>query len=96
MRAILFDRGTPLTDALTLLYHEWGAETPTLFDVMAVAYTIDPSLCPAEPLAIVVDNEGFTRPGSGTPNTSTCLASDSDRFFHFVLPRLMREFPPKA
>jgi len=95
LRAILFSRGTPLTDALTLLYHEWGQQTPTLFDVMAVAYTLDPGLCPAEPMAIVVDNEGFTRPGTGTPNASACLASDSDRFFHFVLPRLMRDLPLK-
>src|SRR4029077_19948451 len=30
--ALLFRQGTPLTDALTLLYHEWGQQTPTLFD----------------------------------------------------------------
>jgi purine nucleosidase len=28
-RAFLFSQGTPTTDALTLLYHEWGQETPT-------------------------------------------------------------------
>ena len=26
-RAVLFQAGTPLTDALTLLYHQWGQET---------------------------------------------------------------------
>jgi inosine-uridine nucleoside N-ribohydrolase len=36
-RAILFRSGTPLTDALTLLYHAWGGQTPTLYDVMTVA-----------------------------------------------------------
>jgi purine nucleosidase len=91
MRALLFRQGTPLTDALTLLYHQWGQQTPTLFDVMAVAYVVDPELCPAEPLHIVVDNKGYTRTDpSAPPNASACLASDSDRFFHFLLPRLMR------
>jgi inosine-uridine nucleoside N-ribohydrolase len=89
-RELLFRRGTPLTDALTLLYHQWGQLTPTLFDVMAVAYVLDPGLCPAQPLDIVVDRDGFTRTGRGTPNASACLASDSDQFFHFVLPRLLR------
>src|SRR2546430_8502996 len=36
-RNSLFRLGTPLTDALTLLYHEWGQETPTLFDPMTIA-----------------------------------------------------------
>ena len=89
-RALLFSQGTPLTDALTLLYHEWGQQTPTLFDVMAVAYVLDPGLCPAQPLQIIVDKDGFTRTGSGAPNASACLASDSERFFRFVLPRLLR------
>ena len=89
-RAILFSQGTPLTDALVLLYHEWGQQTPTLFDVMAVAYVLDPSLCPVTPLHIDVTDDGFTRETPGAPNVSVCLSSNSDNFFHFVLPRLMR------
>ena len=88
-RAILFGAGTPLTDALTLLYHEWGQQTPTLFDVMAVAYVVEPKLCPMEPLHIEVDKEGYSRPTGGPVNASVCLDSDPERFFHFVLPRLM-------
>jgi inosine-uridine nucleoside N-ribohydrolase len=88
-RAILFSRGTPLTDALTLLYHEWGQQTPTLFDVMAMAYVLDPSLCPVQPMHIEVTDDGFTRETPGAPNASVCLSSDSDKFFHFLLPRLM-------
>ena len=30
-----------MTDSLTLLYHQWGQQTPTLFDPMAVSYAID-------------------------------------------------------
>jgi|SRR5689334_20561057 len=90
-RAILFGQGTPLTDALALLYHEWGQQTPTLFDVMAVAYALDANLCPATPMHIDVTDDGFTRETSGAPNASVCLSSDSDKFFHYVLPRLMRK-----
>jgi inosine-uridine nucleoside N-ribohydrolase len=89
-RAILFAAGTPLTDALTLLYHEWGQQTPTLFDAMAVAYVLEPKLCPVEALHIEVDQDGYTRPANGLPNASACLDSDSDRFFHFVIPRLIK------
>ena len=98
-RSFLFRQGTPLTDALTLLYHEWGQETPTLFDPMTIAYMIKPGLCPVEPMNIRVDEKGFTRPadpGTGTssqgvpaaPNAQVCLKSDPEDFFHFLLPRL--------
>ena len=93
-RAILFSVGTPLTDALTLLYHEWGQQTPTLFDAMAVAYVVEPNLCPVTPLHIEVTNDGFTRETPGTPNASVCLNSDSEKFFRFALPRLMNETVP--
>jgi purine nucleosidase len=87
-RAFLFRQGTPLTDALTLLYHEWGQQTPTLFDAMAVAYAVNPKLCPVEPLHLRVDEKGFTRPEPGPPNAQVCLNSSSDQFFRFILDRL--------
>ena len=87
-RAVLFQAGTPLTDALTLLYHQWGQETPTLFDVMAVTYILNPGLCPVTPRHISVDDQGFTRAGSGNPNAQVCLDSDSDSFFRFYIPRM--------
>jgi purine nucleosidase len=95
MRSLLFRQDTPLTDALTLLYHEWGQQTPTLFDVMAVAYVLDPALCPVQQFQITVDKDGYTRAGTGAPNASACLSSDSDQFFHFLLPRLLQTFPLK-
>jgi inosine-uridine nucleoside N-ribohydrolase len=87
-REILFQAGTPLTDTLTLLYHQWGQQTPTLFDVMTVAYVLDPKLCPVTPMHISVDSQGFTRPSPGTPNAQVCLDSDPEAFFRFVLPRI--------
>ena len=93
-RNLLFRQGTPLTDALTLLYHEWGQETPTLFDPMTLAYIVVPSLCPVQSMHIRVDEKGFTRPDPGpgnapnSPNAQACLKSDPEDFFHFVIPRL--------
>jgi purine nucleosidase len=93
-RDILFRQGTPITGALSLLYHEWGKETPTLFDPMTIAYIVDPSLCPVQAMHLRVDEKGFTRPDPGpsnapnSPNAQVCLASNPDAFFHFIMPRL--------
>ena len=93
-RNLLFRQGMPLTDALTLLYHEWGQETPTLFDPMTIAFMIKPELCPVQSMHIRVDEKGFTRPGAGSgaspnsPNVQVCLDSNPDAFFHFLIPRL--------
>jgi len=87
-RAFLFSQGTPITDALTLLYHQWGQETPTLFDPMTVAYVVNPKLCPVQPMRIRVDEKGFTLPEAGTPNAEVCLDSSPDEFFRFYLSRV--------
>lgn len=94
LRSTLFSRDTPMTDALDALYQEWSFTnnnpTPTLFDVMAVAAAIQPDLCPTRPARIVVDDRGFTRVTAGEPNANVCLDSDSDRFFHFYIPAILR------
>ncbi len=87
-RAFLFSQGTPLTDALTLLYHQWGQETPTLFDPMTITFLVNPNLCPVQPMHIRVDEKGFTRPDAGAPNAQVCLDSNPDAFFRFYLSRL--------
>ena len=87
-RAFLFSQGTPLTDALTLLYHQWGQETPTLFDPMTIAFLVNPNLCPVQPMHIRVDEKGFTRPDAGPANAQVCLDSNPDAFFRFYLSRL--------
>ena len=95
MRATLFSQGTATTDALSLLYQQWAASTqyvtPTLFDAMAVAAVVDPSLCPTTPMHIRVDDSGFTRQEAGTPNAEVCLHSDADKFFHFYIPQVLGE-----
>ncbi len=93
-RAFLFNQGTPITDALTLLYHQWGQETPTLFDPMTIAFLVSPSLCPVQPMHIRVDELGFTRLDPGPPNApnlpnaQVCLDSNPDAFFRFYLSRV--------
>ena len=94
LRAQLFSQGTPTTNALLELYEQWTNSTqnptPTLYDAMAVAEVLEPSLCPTTPMHIVVDDKGYTRsvPG-GAPNANVCLRSDSDRFFHFYFQALL-------
>jgi inosine-uridine nucleoside N-ribohydrolase len=87
-RAWLFSQGTPITDALTVLYHMWGQETPTLFDPMTIAYAVNPALCPVQPMHIRVDEKGFTRAEPGPPNAEVCLDSGSEEFFRFYLRRV--------
>jgi inosine-uridine nucleoside N-ribohydrolase len=89
-REALFGKTTPLTAELAELTKEWGQKTPTLFDAMAVAYAIDPGLCPVTKLRIEVEKEGFTREVKGEPNVSACLESDSEKFFRFAMPRWMK------
>jgi len=88
-RALVFQADTPITDALTLLYHQWGQETPTLFDPMTIAFIDDPKLCPVTPMHIVVDENGMTRPTEGAPNAQVCLESSSEAFFKFYIPRVI-------
>jgi inosine-uridine nucleoside N-ribohydrolase len=96
-REAIFSHGSPLTDQLTLLYHQWLAGTgghspdPTLFDPVAVAYAIRPELCPAAPMHIEVDEKGFTRPVDGPPNAKVCLKSDEAGFLKFLLNRIVEE-----
>jgi purine nucleosidase len=93
-REKIFGHGSPLTDQLALLYHQWVANTqshnatPTLFDPVAVAYTFRPDLCPAKPMRIEVDDKGFTRAVSGEPNAQVCLQSDERGFLRLLLERL--------
>jgi len=85
----VFSHLSPLTNALTLLYHVWNQPTPTLFDPMAVAMLVQPSLCETKPLAIEVDGQGFTRPVEGKPaNATVALHTDPKSFFEFYLRRV--------
>jgi len=93
-REVIFAHGSPLTDQLTLLYHEWmggtpnHSPTPTLFDPVAVAYTFRPDLCPAKPMHIDVDDKGLTTAGQGAPNAQVCLQSNEKGFLDLLMARV--------
>lgn len=98
-REFLFRQHKPLTNALTVLYREWGQQTPTLFDPMTIAYMLRPELCPVQPMDIQVDAKGYTRwiegPGKGKPDAEVCLNSDPHAFFNFYLGHVAgRPVPP--
>jgi inosine-uridine nucleoside N-ribohydrolase len=85
----IFTRLTPLTNALTLLYHLWNHLTPTLFDLMALAMLVEPGLCETQELAIEVEAKGFTRAVAGRqPNATVALKTDPARFMEFYLRRI--------
>jgi purine nucleosidase len=94
VREPIFGAGNPITDQLTLLYHQWvantpnHASTPTLFDPVAAAYTFRPDLCPMTPMRIEVDEKGLTRKVDGQPNAEVCLKSDEKAFLALLTERL--------
>jgi purine nucleosidase len=90
-RQLLLKHGSRLTDQLAILYEQWGQRTPTLYDAMAVAYAVDPSVCPTTPMHLDVDDRGMTVRGEGKPNAQVCLNSSSDDFFRFYMRRLLTD-----
>lgn len=90
----IYAHGSPLTDQLTLLYHQWAAlnemhrQMPTLYDPVAATYAVRPDLCPAKPMHLEVDDQGFTRPGTGKANAEVCLKSDEGGFLQFLVGRI--------
>jgi purine nucleosidase len=89
----IVEHGSELTDQLTLLYHQWAGNQvwpePTLFDPVAVSYALDPNLCPATPMHLEVDGEGFTRSTPGAPNAEVCLHLNEPGFLHLLLTRIL-------
>jgi purine nucleosidase len=94
-RSLLASISTPLTDSLQILTAEWTRTshqpTPTMFDVVAAAYLVDPKTCPTTPLHIDVDDAGFTRVKPGPANAQVCLQPQEEAFFKLLVPRLMNQ-----
>ncbi len=93
-RARLFAYGSPASDALTLLYHQWrllnswGQITPTLFDAVPVVWMLQPASCPLTTMRISVDERGYTRPVDGKPNVDVCLAVDENTTQRLIIDTL--------
>jgi inosine-uridine nucleoside N-ribohydrolase len=98
----LFAYGSPASDALALLYHQWrllngwGQLTPTLFDVVPVTWLLEPSSCPVTPLRIEVDDRGFTRPVDGPANLEACLTLHEDATQHLIMKALAPPETPRS
>lgn len=90
----LFAQGSTTSDALRSLYLQWrvgnvwGQVTPTLFDVVPVAWLADPAVCAVRPLRIAVDAQGFTRVEQGEPNVQVCLDERGDAVRQILVPTL--------
>ena len=90
-RTRIFGRQTPMANALSALYKLWGKVTPTLFDPMAVAMLLKPSLCETKQLAIEIDDQGITKVAEGKPaNATVGLNTDPAKFFEFYLSRVAK------
>jgi inosine-uridine nucleoside N-ribohydrolase len=94
-RSALASVSTPLTDSLQILIAEWKLSnkdaTPTLFDAVAAAYTLDATSCPMTPLHIEVDDKGLMTATSGTPNAQACLEPHGEKLFGLLMPRLLEQ-----
>jgi inosine-uridine nucleoside N-ribohydrolase len=90
----LFAYGSPASDALALLYHQWrllngwGQITPTLFDAVPVVWMLQPAACPLKSMRIDVDARGYTRPVTGTPNVDVCLTLDENSTQRLIMDAL--------
>ncbi|WP_372391467.1 nucleoside hydrolase [Xanthomonas sp. NCPPB 3582] len=96
-RIALFAHGDGLTDALTQLYYQWrntdqpwASATPTVFDVVPVAWLLQPQLCPTTPLHLDVDAQGYTREMPGAPNVQACLRLDKPALIALYMRQLLR------
>ncbi len=94
-RLALASVSTPLTDSLQILIAEWKLSnkdaTPTLFDAVAAAYTLDATSCPMTPLHIEVDDKGLMRAASGASNAQACLEPHGEKLFGLLMPRLLEQ-----
>jgi purine nucleosidase len=88
----IVSHGSALTNQLALLYHQWAGNRerpePTLYDPVAVSYALDPNLCPATPMHLAVDAQGYTRPAAGAPNAEVCLHLNQPGFLKLLLGRI--------
>jgi len=77
--------GSPTTDALMALTYLWEAQTPTLFDPVAVAYACGHKFSDEEHRRVVVEENGLTRIVDGTPNTTILVKPRKDAFLDWYV-----------
>ena len=93
LRHTLFDEPDPLDQALAALCTQWAAHSswgpvPVLFDVVPVAWLLDPSVCRARPIRLRVRDDGATIEEPGAANVEACLDIDRSAVIGLLAGRL--------
>ena len=88
----------PIDQVLAALYAQWAARSawgpvPVLFDVVPVAWLLDPSVCRAVPIRLRVRNDGATVEEPGAANMSACLDIDRPAVLGLLASRLKAARP---
>jgi purine nucleosidase len=93
----IFNRNTPLTDALGGLYALWyqhadWAIQAKMFDGVAIGMVLWPELFETTKAFVFVDDEGFTRIDEGkTPNCTIGVSIKKDEFLNRMYRRLVEQ-----
>ena len=91
----MFNRQTPLTDALGALYALWyrqapWASQPKMFDGVAIGMVLWPELFKTKEAHVYVDDEGFTRVDKNkAPNCSYGYEIDADKFLNMMYRKIV-------
>ncbi|MGK7393250.1 MAG: nucleoside hydrolase [Candidatus Cyclobacteriaceae bacterium M3_2C_046] len=93
----IFNRQTPLTDALGALYALWyrhadWALQAKMFDGVAIGMVLWPKLFETEKAHVYVDDKGYTRiDQQKPPNCTVGIAIDKDEFLNLMMRRIIEQ-----
>jgi inosine-uridine nucleoside N-ribohydrolase len=91
-RLKLLFRQSPLTDSLCGLYTLWGNRDPVLFDPVAVAMLVEPSLVSSRRAHVRVTDEGYTViDESKPPNATIGMHIQTEPFLDLLLDHLLKQ-----
>ena len=93
IRHDIFVEPDPIDQVLATLYAQWAAHStwgpvPVLFDVVPVAWLLDPSVCRAVPIRLRVRDDGATIEERGAANMNACLDIDRSAVLGLLASRL--------
>ena len=93
----MWQRESPLTDALSALYTLWRYEDyampdPTMFDAVAVGMVLWPELFTTRKAFVKVTDEGYTViDESKDPNCEIGMTINKDEFLRRMMERLLKQ-----
>lgn len=84
----IFKAGTLLNYHVQALYQLWDQkDDPVLYDPVAVTLCVTEKFCKMEELHLEVDDKGFTRIGTGKPNTRVATSIQKEEFLKWFVDR---------